>query len=213
MRIGVIGSGQVGQVLASGLKSAGHDVRIASRTPEKLSAFAVSAGIHTGTFSDVAAWGEALVLAVLGRAADEALHDCGETNLEGKLVIDTTNPISEEPPEDGVVRFFTGPNESLMEGLQTAFPGVRFVKAFNSVGSGLMINPQLGGARPTMFLCGDDAAAKTQAARIVEQFGWEPLDMGTAKAARAIEPLCQLWCIPGFRENRWNDHAFKLLTR
>src|SRR4051812_45783274 len=129
MRIGVIGSGQVGQVLAKGLKSFGHDVRIASRTPEKLAAFSQAAGVENGTFADVAAWAEALVLAVLGRAADEALRECGESSIDGKLVMDTTNPISEEPPEDGVIRFFTGPNESLMEGLQAAFPGAKFVKA------------------------------------------------------------------------------------
>src|SRR5437867_1105110 len=115
----------------------------------------------------------------------------------------TTNPISDEPPEDGVVLFFTSANDSLLERLQKAFPDAKLVKAFNSVGNALMVNPVFAGTKPTMFYCGNDAKAKADVARIIEQFGWEPADMGTAKAARAIEPLCQLWCIPGFRENRW----------
>jgi hypothetical protein len=151
-----------------------------------------------------------VVLAVLGKAALEAIELAGPENLNGKLVIDTTNPISDEPPEDGVLRYFTGPNESLMERLQDAYPEVRFVKAFNSVGSDLMIHPLLSGGPPTMFYCGNDSAAKAVVAHLLEQVGWEPADMGSAVAARAIEPLAQLWCIPGFRENQWM-HAFRLL--
>jgi 8-hydroxy-5-deazaflavin:NADPH oxidoreductase len=214
MRIGVIGSAQVGQTLAGGLKKHGYDVRIASRTPAKLADYTAKSGIDAGTLTDVAAWAEALVLAVKGDKAEEAIRDAGASNLNGKAVIDTTNPIAAEPPEDGVLRYFTSPNDSLMERLQRACPGAKFVKAFNSVGAALMINPSFpGGARPTMFYCGDDAAAKQIAARIIDQFGWTGADMGTAKAARAIEPLCQLWCIPGFRENAWGDHAFHVLKR
>ena len=212
-RVGVLGSGQVGQTLASGLKTHGYDVRIASRTPAKLAEFSKKAGITAGTFSEVAAWAEGLVLAVLGSAAEQAMREAGASNLQGKLIIDTTNPISQEPPEDGVIRFFTSPNDSLMERLQKAFPGARLVKAFNSVGSALMVDPAFPSGKPTMFYCGDDKAAKDEAARIIEQFGWEPADMGTAKSARAIEPLCQLWCIPAFRENKWTDHAFRLMRR
>jgi 8-hydroxy-5-deazaflavin:NADPH oxidoreductase len=208
-RIGVIGSGKVGQVLSAGLKKHGHEVRIGSRTPAKLAAFAESSGIQAGTFAEVAAWAEGLVLAVLGAGAEEALRSAGAGNLSGKMIIDTTNPISREPPEDGVLRYFTAANTSLMELLQDAFPDAHLVKAFNSVGSGLMVNPVLA-AKPTMFYCGNDAGAKRQAAAIIEELGWEPADMGTAVAARPIEGLCQLWCIPGFRENRWS-HAFHLL--
>ena len=125
-------------------------------------------------------------------------------------MIDTTNPISKEPPDDGVLRYFTGPNESLMERLQTAYPEVGFVKAFNSVGSTLMVHPILSGGPPTMFYCGNDAGAKATVAQLLEQFGWEPADMGGVTAARALEPLAQLWCIPGFRDNDW-VHAFRLL--
>jgi predicted dinucleotide-binding enzyme len=214
MRIGIIGSAVVGQTLAGGLKKYGHEVRIASRSPQKLADFSKTSGIPAGTPSDVAAWAEALVLAVKGEAAESALREAGAAHISGKLVIDTTNPIANEPPEDGVLKFFTSPNDSLMERLQNAFPDAKFVKAFNSVGSALMVNPAFpGGAKGTMFYCGNDDAAKKSVVRIIEQFGWEPADMGTAKAARAIEPLCQLWCIPGFRSNEWTSHAFHMLRR
>jgi predicted dinucleotide-binding enzyme len=207
---GVLGSGQVGQDLAKGLKKHGYEVRIGSRNPGKLSSFASETGIPTRTFAEIAVWADALVLAVHGASAEDALKLAGPANLKGKLVIDVTNPIAAEPPVDGVLKFFTGPNESLMERLQKGFPDARFVKAFSSVGHAFMVNPSFPGGTPTMFYCGNDAKAKAVVAKIIEQFGWEGADMGTAAAARAIEPLCQLWCIPGLRENTWT-HAFKLL--
>lgn len=213
MRIGVIGSAVVGQTLASGLKKHGYDVRIGSRTPEKLAEFSQKSGIEAGTVADVAAWGDALVLAVKGTVAEAALREAGSANIRGKLIIDTTNPMANEPPEDGVIKYFTSPNDSLMERLQAAFPDAKFVKAFNSVGNALMVDPQFPGIKPTMFYCGNDAGAKATVAKILDQFGWQGADMGTAKAARAIEPLAQLWCIPGFRDNAWTDHAFALLKR
>jgi 8-hydroxy-5-deazaflavin:NADPH oxidoreductase len=209
-RFGVLGSGDVGQVLAKGLATNGYEVRIGTRTPGKLAKFSKSTGIREASFQEVVAWAEAAVLAVLGTAALDAVALSGADNLTGKLVIDTTNPISSDPPEDGVLRYFTGPNESLMERLQAAYPQVSFVKAFNSVGSDLMVHPLLAGGPPTMFYCGNDPAAKAVVARVLEQFGWDGEDMGGATAARALEPLAQLWCIPGFRENDWM-HAFRLL--
>jgi predicted dinucleotide-binding enzyme len=209
-RFGVLGSGEVGQVLAKGLAANGYEVRIGTRSPGKLAKFAKSTGIRAATFQDVAAWSEAAVLAVLGKAALEAIELAGPDNLRGKLVIDTTNPISDEGPEDGVLRYFTGPNQSLMERLQAAHPDTAFVKAFNSVGSALMVHPILSGGPPTMFYCGNDVAAKVVVARLLEHLGWEGADMGSAVAARALEPLAQLWCIPGFREDDWM-HAFRLL--
>jgi predicted dinucleotide-binding enzyme len=211
-RFGVLGSGEVGQVLAKGLQANGYEARIGTRTTGKLAAFCKSTGIQEGTFSSVAAWAEAVVLAVLGTAAVDAVELAGSGNLEGKLVIDTTNPISNEPPVDGVLRYFTGPNDSLMERLQAAYPAIHFVKAFNSVGSDLMVHPLLSGGPPTMFYCGNDSHAKAAVARLLEHFGWEGADMGSVVAARAIEPLAQLWCIPGFREDQWM-HAFRLLRR
>jgi predicted dinucleotide-binding enzyme len=213
MRIGVVGSATVGKTLALGFKKHGHDVRIASRSPEKLSAFSAKEDIPSSTPRDAAAWAEVIVLAVKGDAAEAALNEAGPENLAGKPVIDTTNPIANEPPEDGVIRVFTSPNDSLMERLQRSYPDAHFVKAFNSIGAALMINPDFKGVKPTMFFCGDDGDAKRVATALIEQLGWEPADMGTAKAARAIEPLCQLWCIPGFRNNDWASHAFHVLRR
>lgn len=209
-KVGVLGSGVVAKTLAKGFKKHGYDVRIASRSPEKISAFAQQAGISAGTFADVAAWAELVVLSVKGTAAEDALTLAGEHNINGKVVIDTTNPIADAAPDEGVLKFLTGPNDSLLERLQAKFPNARLVKAFNSVGNALMVNPSFPGGTPTMFYCGNDPEARQMVARILEQFGWEGADMGAAAAARAIEPLCQLWCIPGLREGHWT-HAFKLL--
>jgi len=209
-RVGVIGSAVVGQTLARGFKTHGHDVRIGSRSPAKLAEFSSSSGIPAAAVDEVAKWADLVVLAVQGAAAEEAIHAAGADNLAGKVVIDTTNPISDQPPVDGVVQFFTGPNSSLLERLQSVNPKIRFVKAFNSVGAARMVNPIYQQGRPTMFYCGNDEAAKKTVNEIVSQFGWQPADMGTAVAARAIEPLCQLWCIPGFRQNTWT-HAFAVL--
>lgn len=206
---GVLGSGDVGQVLAKGLKDHGYEVRIGSRTPAKLATYSRETGIAAGTFAEVARWGEALVLSVKGSAAESVLRIVGK-EVGGKLVIDTTNPLTEDPPEQGVLRSFTGPDESLMERLQQAYPAAHFVKAFNSVGSARMVDPDFQGVRPTMFYCGNDAAAKATVARILDQFGWDGADMGGVVAARAIEPLAMLWCIPGFLQGSWT-HAFKLL--
>jgi predicted dinucleotide-binding enzyme len=213
MKVGVLGSGAVGQVLADGFLKHGHEVMRGSRDPAKLAGWKGGAGAQarTGTFAEAARFGECVVLAVKGTAAAAAVEACGGA-LDGKPVIDTTNPIADAPPDRGVVRFFTGPNESLLESLQAKAPRARFVKAFSCVGSALMVNPQLPGGKPTMFVCGDDAGAKQQVAGVLDQFGWEVEDCGGAVAARAIEPLCGLWCIPGFLKNDWL-HAFKLLRR
>jgi predicted dinucleotide-binding enzyme len=150
------------------------------------------------------------VLAVKGTAAKSALEKAGALHFKDKTIIDATNPISSEPPVNGVIKYFTSLEESLMEQLQSAFPEAHFVKAFNSVGNAYMVNPDFGGEKPTMFICGNDGKAKIEVTEILTQFGWETEDMGTAEGARAIEPLCMLWCIPGFLRGQWN-HAFKLI--
>jgi predicted dinucleotide-binding enzyme len=164
-----------------------------------------------GTFGEAAQFGELVVLAVKGTAAREALALAGDSNVAGKTVIDATNPIADAPPVNGVLKFFTNLDESLMEQLQKAFPNAHFVKAFSSVGNACMVNPQFQGGKPTMFICGNDEAAKAAVRAVLDQFGWDTADMGKAEAARAIEPLCMLWCIPGFLRNDW-VHAFKLLA-
>jgi len=212
MKVGVLGSGDVAKTLAAGFLAHGHEVTVGTRTTSKLAAWAKeNPQAKLGNFADAAKFGETLVLAVKGGAASAALQAAGAANLAGKPVIDATNPIADMPPVNGVLRFFTSPNESLMEDLQHQFEAARFVKAFNSVGSACMVNPQFRGGKPTMFICGNDDGAKKTVAGILEQFGWETADMGKAEAARAIEPLCVLWCIPGFLRNDWK-HAFKLLS-
>ena len=213
MKVAVLGSGNVAKTLAGGFLKHGHAVMMGSRTPEKLAEWKTQnpAG-STGTFAAAAAFGELVVLAVKGGAAMDALRLSSASNLVGKTVIDACNPIADAPPVNGVLKFFTNLDESLMEKLQHEFAGANFVKAFNSVGADLMVNPEFAGGKPTMFICGNSEAAKKSVVAILDQFGWETADMGTVEAARAIEPLCMLWCIPGFRGNDWT-HAFKLLKK
>jgi predicted dinucleotide-binding enzyme len=164
-----------------------------------------------GSFAETAAYGDIIVLAVKGHAAAAVLAKAGAENLKNKVVIDAANPIDENrAPENGVLHYFTTLDESLMERLQKSFAEARFVKAFNSVGSAFMVNPSFPGGKPSMFICGNDETAKASVREILDQFGWDTEDMGKAESARAIEPLCMLWCIPGFTQNSW-AHAFKLL--
>ena len=167
-------------------------------------------GGKTASFAESSAFGELLVLATAGHGAAQALQACGLKNLEGKTIIDVTNPIAPAPPEKGVLKYTTNLDKSLMEGLQELVPGANFVKAFNSVGNTLMYKPEFKEGKPSMFICGNNEQAKKKVKDILDQFGWETEDMGGVEAARAIEPLCMLWCIPGFLRNQWS-HAFKLL--
>ena len=213
-KIGIIGSGTVGQTLGTGFLKYGYEVKIGSRDLTKLADWKSTAGESgsIGSFAEAAQFGDILVLATKGSAALNALQLAGRANLSDKTIIDTTNPIADTPPENGVLNFFTELNDSLMERLQHSFPDAHFVKAFNSIGGSLMINPDFGAEKPAMFICGNDQKAKSEVAEICALFGFETEDMGSVEAARAIEPLCMLWCIPGFRENKWS-HAFRLLKR
>lgn len=210
-KIGVSGSAMVGKTLAAGFVKHGHEVMIGSREPEKLAEWQgkEGKGVQAGSVEETAAFGEIIVLAVKGKAAQNALKLAG-AHLKTKTVIDTTNPIGDAPPQNGVLNFFSNINRSLMEELQEVHPYVNFVKAFNSVGSAYMVNPDFKDGKPTMFICGNNEKARKEVMEILDRFGWDTADMGEAEAARAIEPLCMLWCIPGMRENKWN-HAFKLL--
>jgi len=211
-KIGILGSGIVGQTLANGFLKYGYDVMIGTSDVTKLTEWKANAGqnANVGSFSEAAMYGDIVVLAVKGTAAVEGIKKAGAAYLAGKTVIDTTNPIADAPAENGVLRFFTGLDESLMEMLQKAYTEIHFVKAFNSVGNPFMVNPQFPGGKPTMFICGNDETSKAEVTSILDQFGWEIEDMGKAEGARAIEPLCMLWCIPGLLRNEWT-HAFKLL--
>jgi predicted dinucleotide-binding enzyme len=208
----VLGSGDVARTVASGFLNHGHAVLVGSRSPEKLASWAsLHPGLSTGSFGEAARFADLVVLAVKGTAAEEALQLAGASNLAGKTVIDATNPIAEAPPVNGVISFFTTLDHSLMERLQQTFPDAHLVKAFSCVGHAFMVNPSFEGGLPTMFICGNDDDAKQVVRGVLDQFGWETADMGKVEAARAIEPLCMLWCIPGFLRNEW-AHAFKLLN-
>lgn len=211
-KIGILGSGDVGQSLAKGFIKYGCQVMIGTSSKAKYQELeSIGAGkVKAGTFAEAAGFGETIVLAVRGTGAEKTLQSAGLDNLAGKVVIDATNPIAEAPPVNGVLQYFTSPNESLMEKLQSIVPEAKFVKAFSSVGHANMVDPGFGGVKPTMFICGNHDDAKMTVIEILETFGWDCADMGAAEAARAIEPLAMLWCIPGFLHNEWM-HAFKLL--
>ena len=210
-KVAILGSGAVGTALANGFLQHGHAVMRATREPQKLEGWKKDAKGEAalGTYAEAAKWGDMVVLAVKGLVAEDVIDQCGAANLANKTVIDTTNPIAGEPPDNGVIRYFTKANESLMERLQKKAPQAHFVKAFNSIGNAFMVNPKFE-TTPTMFICGNNAGAKQQVSEILTKFGFETADMGGVEAARPIEQLCVLWCIPGFLRNDW-AHAFKLV--
>ena len=215
MKVGIIGSGIVGRVLATGFLNEGHQVIMGTRNSSKEDVVkwknANQNGL-LGSFQDAAQFGEIIVLAVSGLVVEDAINLAGKVHLSNKIIIDATNPIATVPPDNGVLKFFTTLEESLMEKIQKQLPDAKIVKAFSCVGNALMYKPNFNGILPTMFICGNDDAAKKTVTDILTSFGWETEDMGKVEAARVIEPLCILWCIPGFIRNQWT-HAFKLLKK
>lgn len=212
MKIGILGSGIVGQTLADGFLKYDYKVMIGTRDKNKLLEWKKKTQDKgkIGSFEETADFGEIIILAVKGSVAKDFL-ELVKNNISNKIIIDVTNPISDESPENGVLRFFTSLDNSLMEQLQSAFPKAKFVKAFNSIGSAFMVNPDFE-SKSTMFICGNDENSKKEVKKILDLFGFEVEDMGKVESARAIEPLCMLWCIPGFLRNEWN-HAFKLMKK
>ncbi len=213
-KIGILGSGAVAKALAKGFLQNGYEVMLGTRDLSKLKVFNEQNEnkFKIGSFEQTAHYGEIIVLAVKGMVAKAVIEQSGIQNLNGKTVIDTTNPIAELPPVNGVIQLFTGPNDSLMEQLQKHFPEINFVKAFSCVGNVFMVNPDFDGIKPTMFICGNNDAAKKEVNEILTAFNWETEDMGKVESARAIEPLVILWCLPGFLRNQWSQ-AFKMLKK
>lgn len=207
--VAILGSGQVAQALALGFKKHSYAVVLGNRNPDKIKAFGDANGFAVGTLSHACEAASLIVLAVKGSQAESIVQTLAPL-LQGKVVIDPTNPISDAPPVNGVLQFFTGPNDSLMERLQATVPGAKFVKAFNCIGGAFMVNPQFTNGTPAMFICGDDSEAKAKVRTITTAFGFQTEDMGGSTSARALEPLCQLWCAPGFLRNEWN-HALAWL--
>ncbi len=213
-KIGILGSGAVARSLALGFIKNGNTVKIGTGHPEKLDNWTNGNANQAtvGSFKEAALFGDIIVLAVKGKAAEIVLNEAGAYALNGKTIIDTCNPIEDAAPVNGVLKFYTDINYSLMEKLQKDYPEVHFVKAFNSIGNVLMYQPDFDGVKPSMFICGNDANAKKEVTEILTAFGFETENMGAAEAARAIEPLCILWCIPGLSGGSWNQ-AFRLLKK
>jgi predicted dinucleotide-binding enzyme len=210
-KIGIIGSGHVAKALGNGFLKHGYEVMLSSHDLSKVADWKEQGGekARTGSFKEASIFGDIVVLAVKGSVAADVIEAAGPQHMLRKTVIDATNPIADAPPENGVLKFFTSLDESLMEQLQTRFPEIHFVKAFNSVGNAFMVDPSFS-EKPTMFICGNNEASKKEVVAILDQFGWDIADMGKATSARAIEPLCMLWCIPGMLQGQWN-HAFRLI--
>jgi len=212
MRIGILGSGDVGQALSFGFLQHGHTVKIASRTPDsdKLKAWQKKAGSEasTGELPEVAAWAELLVLATDWSGTENALNMAGPHYFAGKVVIDVTNPLIFEAGQEP--RLERGFSDSGAEQVQRWLPEAKVVKAFNIVNNAYMVHPDFPGGPPDMFICGNDEAARKTVFKICQEFGWITTDLGQLKEARLLEPLCMLWTTYGLRTGTWN-HAFKLL--
>lgn len=205
-KVGIIGSGAVAKALAKGFTSIGYEVKMGTRDKSKL---ADVPNVTIGSFEETANFADIIVLAVKGSVASDVLK---QIRTENKIVIDTTNPINDKPPVNGVLQYFTTQNSSLGEILQKENPNTQIVKAFNSVGSAFMVNPDFGGEKPTMFICGNSDSAKAKVTEILSAFNWETEDMSKIESSGPIEALCQLWCLPGFMHNQWSQ-AFRLLKK
>jgi predicted dinucleotide-binding enzyme len=199
MRIAILGSGQVGTALARGYRSHGHNVTIGTRKSQV-------DDLPVGSPADVIPSADLVVLAVQGSAAVDLVSELAEP-LDGKILIDATNPLEFS---SGAPRLFVGFDDSLGERVQRAAPGAKVVKAYNTVGNPLMVDPKIDGGPPTMFLAGDDEQAKATVAGLLADTGWDVADLGGIEASRYLEPMCLAWVVYGARTNSWG-HAFKLL--
>jgi 8-hydroxy-5-deazaflavin:NADPH oxidoreductase len=213
MRIGILGTGDVGKALGNGFIALGHDVKMGAREAgnAKARAWVAEAGARAsaGTFADAAEFAEIVVLSTLGSANKEVLDAAGAERLRGKIIIDTTNPLDHS---GGPPKLSVGHTDSGGEQVQRQVPAALVVKAFNTVGSPHMFKPSFPGGRPDMFIAGNDAGAKKKVAAILDDFGWGVVDVGGIDSSRYLEAMCIVWVLHGLASGTWN-HAFKLLTR
>jgi predicted dinucleotide-binding enzyme len=212
MKVGIIGSGEVGQHLGSGFAATGHAVKIGSREPtsEKLTKWKASAGANasTGTFEEAAQFGELIVVATLWNGTENAIRLGQAPNFVGKVVIDATNPLAFR--ENAPPGLALGHTDSGGEQVQRWLPKSQVVKAFNIVGNADMFRPTFPGGPPDMFFCGDDAAAKKTVSGILGSFGWNAVDIGGIEGSRVLEGLCLLWVGYMFSTGS-QHHALKML--
>lgn len=212
MKIGIVGSGGVAQTLANGYLAKGYKVKLGTRTTEKLAEWLESAGENAsvGSFAEAAQFGDVVFISVLGEAALRAVELADAENFQGKTVIDLTNPLDFSggvPP-----RFTAALGNSLGEQIQKAIPEANVVKAFNTIGAGIMVDPKFGDQTATMFIAGNDENAKAEAKRLAEEFGWEVEDLGGIEQAFFLEAFASMWVNYAFKHNQWMQ-AFKLLKK
>src|SRR2546427_12612740 len=196
MKIGILGSGDVGRSLGLGFASHGHDVMIGTRHPDKpeLENWKKMAGkiASIGTFADAAGHGDLLVLATMGAAAEAVIEIAGPKRFDGKVVIDVTNPLdfsAGRPPG-----LFVGTTASLAERIQRKVPKAKVVKAFNIVSNETMITPKMKDGTPDMLIAGNDKGAKETVGDLMQEFGWgKPIDVGGIDGARWLEAWVPLW--------------------
>jgi len=212
MKIGIIGSGGVAQTLGTGFLTKGHEVMLGTRDTSKLVEWITKSGANAsvGSFADAAKFGEVVLVSVLGDAALSALNLAGEANFKGKTVIDLTNPLDFSgglPP-----KFTATVGASLGEQIQKALPDANVVKAFNTIGASVMVDPKFGDDTATQFIAGNDEAAKTQVTALLAEFGWDVEDLGGIEQAFFLEAFASLWINYGFKYNQW-AHGFKFMKR
>ncbi|MBV8553728.1 MAG: NADPH-dependent F420 reductase [Acidobacteriaceae bacterium] len=210
MKIGVIGSGNVGGTLGSRWAQAGHTVVFSSRDPaseemKKLLARA-GGGARAASVAETAAASDVLLLATPWPANKEALASAG--NMGGKVLIDATNPLL--PDLSGLA---VGMNTSGAEQVAAWAPGAKVVKAFHTVGFNIMANPVFGSERAVLAYCGNDAPAKETVKQLATELGFEPIDVGPLTQARLLEPFALLWISMALAQGFGRDFAFKLLRR
>ena len=209
MNIGILGSGNVGSTLGKAWAKRGHRILFSySRDPKKLESLAASAGPNTraGTPAEAVQFGEVILFAPPWPSVDHALKAAGP--LAGKILIDCTNPLKQD-----LSGLEIGHTTSAAEEIAKKTPGARVVKAFNMTGAENMANPRFGAEQVTMFICGDDAAAKATIARLTEELGFEAVDAGSLQAARLLEPLAMLWIHLAYAQEMGSGIGFKLLRR
>jgi 8-hydroxy-5-deazaflavin:NADPH oxidoreductase len=187
LKVGILGSGDVGRALGRGFASRGYDVKIGSRTPdsEKLKQWLnqVEGKATVGTFAEVADHGEMLILAIMGSAAENAIDLAGNEKFAGKVMIDVTNPL--DFSNGAAPGLFVGTNDSLGERIQRKLPLARVVKCFNTVPNPQMVNPDFGKEELEMLICGNDMEAKQKVIGILKEFGWRgAIDIGGIEEAR-----------------------------
>ena len=217
MKIGVLGTGDVGRVLAAGFAGHGHEVMIGTRDPShpKLADWLAGpgSGVTAGTFAETAAFAEAAVLAVGWSVVEDVIRLTGPESLRGKLVMDATNPLRFEA-EGGPPVLALGLTDSAGECIQRRLPDAFVVKAFNTVGNAHMVAPDCPGGRPDIFICGNDTEAKRTAGHLIEGLGWPPvIDLGGIESSRYLEPMAMVWITHFFNQGLNGNHAFKLLRK